>query len=143
MAAIDYHVIEGPTGISADDLSDLYNGLGEDGWKLNFVIDLYQNRRRAIFVQAGAVVEYLVRDYTTGQDSSEVEAIFDSLGADGWLLAQIIPLKQNERRAIMMRGPGVDGGGGPGGGIGEAPQDSVTYGRRNATWNSDLDGGGF
>src|SRR5262245_46833435 len=128
--AFDYHVIEGPTGTPADELQTWYNELGADGWKLNHVVDLIQNRRRAIFVQAGAVVEYLVVDYTTGQDSVTVETTLDSYGADGWLLAQIIALKQDLRRAIMMRGPGVDGGGGSGGGIPEAPLDDVTYGRR-------------
>src|SRR5262245_20820758 len=111
MAAIDYHVIEGQTGQPADQLSALYNQLGADGWKLNYVVDLYQNRRRAIFVQAGAVVEYYVTDYATGQDTAGVEATLDSLGADGWMLAQILAIKQDQRRAIMMRGPGVDGGG--------------------------------
>ncbi len=152
MAALDYHVIEGATGTSADELEALYNELGAEGWKLTHVVELIQNRRRAIFVQAGAMVEYLVTDYATGQDAAAVEATLDQLGADGWLLAQIVSLKQNERRAIMMRGPGVDGGGGggAGGGIDEAPQDNVTYGRLNAAWtpalalsNDILDGGSF
>jgi len=150
MAALDYHVIEGVTGIPRDELESLYNQLGADGWKVNQVIELHQNRRRVIFVQAGAVVEYKVVDYATGQDLAAVEATLDSLGADGWLLAQILTLKLNERRAIMMRGPGVDGGGGTGGGIPEAPQDSLMYGRINATWdralaltNDILDGGNF
>lgn len=149
MAARDYHVIDGATGIPADELSGLYNDLGADGWKLNHVVDLFQNRRRAIFVQAGAMVEYLVIDYATGQDSAAVESTLDSYGTDGWLLAQIIPLKQNQRRAIMMRGPGVDGGGGTGG-IEEAPLDGITYGRIDARWdpalaknNDVLDGGSF
>lgn len=147
--AYDYHVIDGMTGVPADELNELYNELGAAGWKLNHVIDLYQNRRRAIFVQAGAVVEYLVVDYTTGQTLTEVETTLDNYGADGWLLAQIIPLRQDLRRAIMMRGPGTDGGG-TGGGIEEAPLDGLTYGRQSAAWNRALaitndilDGGSF
>jgi hypothetical protein len=148
--ALDYHVIDGITGTPADELSDLYNSLGVDGWKLTHVVELYQNRRRAIFVQAGAMVEYLVVDYETGQDSIAVENTLDSYGVDGWLLSQIIALKQNLRRAILMRGPGVDGGGGGSGGIPDAPSDGVTYGRLNSSWNAalahsndTLDGGTF
>src|SRR5262245_30964230 len=134
MAVVDYHVIEGTTGMSAADLEALYNNLGAQGWKLNTVIELHQNRRRVIFQQAGAVVEYHVVDYITGADTASVEQTLDNLGIDGWVLAQILALKQEQRRAIMMRGPGVDGGGGTGGGIPEAPSDGTTYGRNTAAW---------
>src|SRR5215471_4897672 len=136
---IDYHVIEGETGMSASDLEALYNNLGAQGWKVNQVLELQQNRRRVIFAQAGAVIEYHVVDYATGADTTSVEQTLDQLGLDDWMLAEIFPLKQDLRRAIMMRGPGVTGGGG---GIPEAPTDGLQYGRQSAAWTQVVGGTG-
>jgi hypothetical protein len=141
VSAMDYFVADYPTGGPVSEVTDLLNSYGADGWSLNSLEMLLQNKRRAVFEQVGAMVEYLVVDYDAGLPASQLEADLDGYGVDGWSLTQVDMLNQNKRRAILTKGPASSGGGG--GGIEEAPLDGTTYGRRNASWQRELDGGSF
>ena len=133
-------------GLTPEEATARLNIIGSNGWRMvqNYLSTYRQ--RRSIFVH-GAMAEYLVVDYPTGKTTTELEALLDGYGVDGWELTALDLILQNVRRAIFMRG-GDSGTGG--GGIEEAPLDDVTYGRRNAGWNPALaldndvlDGGNF
>ena len=147
MVSLDYHVLDSLTGLPSAEMTDELNQLGAEGWQLATVGTLQQNKRRLTFVQR-SLAEYLVLDYPTGKSPDEVEQLFDSYGADGWLLISVDQLDQRTRRVIMMRTQ--DSGGNGGTGIGEAPVDGQTYGRIDSHWetvinhnNDFVDGGNF
>jgi hypothetical protein len=105
---VDYLVADNPIVKSAEDLTAILNNIGTQGWELS---DSYLRRyaqRRNVFV-ASDPTDYLVVDYPTGKTPQDLEQLFDSYGADGWVLKHIDLMMQNKRRAIFMR---VGGGGG-------------------------------
>lgn len=145
----DYYVLDFIAGRPAADLAAFLNVAGAEGWRIRNIDMMRQNERRVIFVKGEAMTEYLVVDYDTGLPAAQLEADLDGYGASGWELVHVDTLQQAKRRGVLMKvSDGAPGAGG--GGIPEAPEDDITYGRRNTVWtpalalsNDVLDGGNF
>ena len=101
--ALNYHVVDYPTGLPADQLSSQLSAVGADGWKLVRIVDAKQNQRRATFVSGENPTEYLVVDTAVGRPPADLESMLDSYGADGWLLNSIDMLQQAGRRVVFSR----------------------------------------
>ena len=98
-----YLVSDYTVGRAADDLAAYLNSIGAQGWCLNDVDMTHQTQRRAIFIQASGMIEYLIVDYDTGQTADVLEADLDNYGATGWELKAVDMLHQTRRRAILMK----------------------------------------
>ena len=128
----EYLTLDVDTGRPPEELTAALNSYGAQGWRQNAVQMLTYNKRRVVFVKAG-ITEYLVVDYDVGKSAEMVTADLNRYGAEGWGLASITMIKQNKQRAVFIKSDAQSGGGS--GGIPEAPQDSFTYGRMDATCN--------
>jgi hypothetical protein len=129
-----YLVQDYPTGQTAAEVIAYLNNLGSQGWEINAIDMINQNQRRAIFTQANQPVEYEVVDYDTGKPAATVQSDLNGYGTDGWLLSQVDLSRQNQRRAIFLRGQNGNALTVP-----EAPLDGDYYARRSGTWDGLLD----
>jgi hypothetical protein len=125
-----YLVQDYPTGQTAAEVIAYLNNLGSQGWEINAIDMINQNQRRAIFTQANQPVEYEVVDYDTGKPAATVQSDLNGYGTDGWLLSQVDLSRQNQRRAIFLRGQNGNALTVP-----EAPLDGDYYARRSGTWD--------
>jgi hypothetical protein len=143
-----YLTVDYTMGQTPQDLTAMFNIYGAQGWQIRAIEIAKYNERRVEFMQRSGSIEYLVIDYDAGKPAEILTDDLNGYGVDGWQLSEVDLARHNLRRAILMRGPGLDGG--TGGGIEEAPLNDQTYGRRNATWNlaiaadnDVIDGGSF
>jgi hypothetical protein len=136
---VDYNM-----GQTSQDLTDVYNQYGQQGWELASVEVTRYDRRRAVFAQGAGPAEYLVVDYDAGKPAQTLTDDLNGYGVDGWQLKNVDLARSNVRRAIFIK---TTDSGGSGGGLPEAPQNGLPYGRMDAVWTqvcaTPIDGGSF